>query len=45
MHEVLRTVRAKTGVTTLHITHDRNDAVALADVLLELRDGAVKAST
>lgn len=45
MHEVLRTVRAKTGVTTLHITHDRNDAVALADVLLELREGAVKPST
>ncbi len=41
MHNVLRTVRAKTGVTTLHVTHDKNEAVALADVLLTLHDGKV----
>ena len=41
MHAVLRSVREKTGVTTLHVTHLREDARALADVVLELRDGKV----
>ncbi len=41
MHAVLRSVREKTGVTTLHVTHLREDARALAEVVLELRDGKV----
>ena len=45
MHAVLRSVREKTGVTTLHVTHLREDARALADVVLELRDGKVSPVT
>ncbi len=45
IHTVLRAVREKTGVTTLHVTHHREDAKALADVVLELRDGKVSAVT
>ena len=41
MHGVLRSIQKKTGVTTLHVTHHRDDARALADVVLELRDGGV----
>jgi molybdate/tungstate transport system ATP-binding protein len=39
--ELLRAVRAQTGVTVLHITHSRGEAERLADRLLVLRDGAV----
>jgi ABC-type sugar transport system ATPase subunit len=38
---LLQTVRRQTGVTTLHVTHHRQEADRLADVLLELRDGQV----
>lgn len=41
MHSVLRSIRQKTGVTTLHVTHLREDAKALADVVLELHGGKV----
>ena len=41
MHSVLRSIRDKTGVTTLHVTHLREDAKALADVVLELHGGKV----
>lgn len=41
MRAVLRAVREKTGVTMLHVTHHRDDARALADMRLELRDGRV----
>lgn len=41
MHAVLRAVREKTRVTTLHVTHHREDAKALADVVMELRDGKI----
>ncbi len=39
--ELLKRVQQETGVTTLHITHDHEEAAALADVLLELVDGQV----
>lgn len=42
MHAVLRTVRQKARVTALHVTHHRDDAKALADVVFELRGGKVK---
>ena len=42
MHSVLRSIREKTGVTTLHVTHLREDAKALADVVLELHGGKVR---
>ena len=39
--ELLKHVQRETRVTTLHITHNRREAEALADVLLELGDGQV----
>ncbi|MEK0449045.1 MAG: Sulfate/thiosulfate import ATP-binding protein CysA [Verrucomicrobiota bacterium] len=41
MHGVLHAVRERTRVTTLHVTHHREDAKALADVVMELRDGKI----
>ncbi len=40
--QLLRTVRSVTGVTTLHVTHHREDARQLADQLLILEAGAVR---
>lgn len=42
MMDLLKRVQKETGVTALHITHNRTEANALADVLLELVDGHVK---
>lgn len=39
MYDVLKDVRQRTGVTVLHVTHNREDALHLADRLLRLRDG------
>ena len=39
--DLLKRVQRDTGVTTLHITHNRHEADVLADVLLELVDGQV----
>ena len=41
MYELLKSVRAHTGVTTLHITHSHEEADELADLLLVLEDGRV----
>jgi ABC-type sugar transport system ATPase subunit len=40
--ELLKRVQKDTGVTALHITHNRSEADVLADVLLELVDGKVR---
>jgi ABC-type sugar transport system ATPase subunit len=42
LYDVLRRIRSQTGVTTLHVTHNREDAAQLADRVLVLRDGQVK---
>jgi len=42
MYDLLRAVRRQSGTTVLHVTHSRTEAETLADVLLELRDGAVQ---
>ena len=42
MYELLASVRRRSSVTVLHITHNRAEAEHLADRLLELRDGAVR---
>jgi molybdate/tungstate transport system ATP-binding protein len=42
MYTLLESVRAKTGVTTLHITHNRAEAVRLADVVLLLENGMIR---
>ena len=41
MHALLRTVTTATGVTTLHITHSTEEAEALANRRLVLRNGCV----
>ena len=41
MHELLRSVQKNTGVTTLHVTHSKEEAEALADRTLILNDGLV----
>jgi ABC-type sugar transport system ATPase subunit len=42
LHGLLRSVQRRTGVTTLHVTHSRHEALALADRLLLLEGGAVR---
>ena len=42
MVALLRNVQRHTGVTTLHVTHNRVDAEMLADLLLKLTDGKVE---
>jgi ABC-type sulfate/molybdate transport systems ATPase subunit len=41
MYDLLQSVRQRTGVTTLHVTHDLGEAQRLADQLLLLKDGTV----
>ncbi|MFO0965347.1 MAG: ATP-binding cassette domain-containing protein [Gemmataceae bacterium] len=41
MIELLRRMRERTNVTTLHVTHDSEEARLLADRVLEIRDGQV----
>jgi len=41
MMDLLKRVQKETGVTTLHITHNRGEADVLADVILELADGRI----
>jgi len=40
--DLLKRVQLETGVSVLHITHNRNEADELADVRLELTDGQVR---
>ncbi len=42
--ELLKRVQRETGVSVLHITHNRSEAAELADVRLEFVDGKVHAS-
>jgi ABC-type molybdate transport system ATPase subunit len=41
MYGLLKSVRAHTGVTALHVTHSLGEAHRLADKLLLLADGRV----
>ena len=43
--DTLYTIKEQTGVTCLHITHDINEAQRLADILVEMKDGAIVEST
>lgn len=43
MYALLQSVRARTGVTALHVTHSATDADRLADVVFRLRDGKISA--
>ena len=42
--DVLADVRQRTGVTLLHITHNRREAARLADTVLQLRDGRIEST-
>ena len=42
MGHLLRAVRAQTGVTILHVTHNRSEAERLADIIFRLKNGAVE---
>jgi ABC-type sugar transport system ATPase subunit len=42
MYALLRSIRERTGVTVLHVTHSRQEAAALADRLLLLEDGRIR---
>lgn len=42
MHRLMASVREKSGVTVLHVTHNRSEALALADRVLMVEDGAVR---
>jgi molybdate/tungstate transport system ATP-binding protein len=42
MYALLESVRGKTGVTTLHITHNRAEAIRLADLVLLLENGTIR---
>ena len=41
MHQLLRDIQKDTGVTTLHVTHSKEEAEALADRQLVLADGVI----
>jgi molybdate/tungstate transport system ATP-binding protein len=41
MYRLLHAVQRQTGVTVLHVTHNRTETRALADQVLYLRDGAI----
>jgi molybdate/tungstate transport system ATP-binding protein len=42
MYGLLQSVRAATGVTTLHVTHNHEEAERLADVFLSLEGGVIR---
>ncbi|MCB9784907.1 MAG: polyamine ABC transporter ATP-binding protein, partial [Candidatus Omnitrophica bacterium] len=42
MYALLKAVQRETGVTTLHITHNREDVERLADRKLSMREGRVE---
>jgi ABC-type Fe3+/spermidine/putrescine transport system ATPase subunit len=44
LRDEIARLQRETGVTTLFVTHDQTDAMALADRLLVMRDGSVAAS-
>jgi ABC-type sugar transport system ATPase subunit len=45
MYGLLRSVRERTGVTTLHVTHNLHEAHRLADLVFLLRDGNIRQET
>jgi len=45
MYELLQKVQQTTGVTILHVTHNLEEAARLADRILRLQDGKVRAES
>jgi ABC-type sugar transport system ATPase subunit len=44
MHQLMQRVREHTGVTVLHVTHNRAEAAALADRVLVIENGGLAAA-
>lgn len=44
MCSLLQSIRERTGVTVLHVTHNSSDAERLADAVFTLRDGRIEAN-
>ena len=44
MYELLETVKVHSGVTTLHVTHNHDEAKRLADLVLLFKNGRVEAA-
>lgn len=42
MYELLKDVQARTGVTTLHVTHHQEDVASLADIVFRIDNGDIK---
>jgi len=42
LREEVKDLQRRTGVATVHVTHDQSEAMALADRVVVLRDGAVE---
>ncbi len=42
MYDLLRSVRAESQATVLHVTHNRSEAEQLADVMMEIHEGQVR---
>jgi ABC-type sugar transport system ATPase subunit len=45
MCNLLKKIVQQTGVTTLHITHNRNEAIKLADQIFIFQDGAIHSTS
>jgi molybdate/tungstate transport system ATP-binding protein len=45
MCDLLKTVQKRTGVTTIHVTHDRDQVRMLADTLFQFNNGSVRRVT
>ena len=44
MRNLLKSVQRELGASILHVTHDRSEAIALADVLLVLANHQVQSA-
>ncbi len=41
MREEIRSIQQKVGITTVFVTHDQNEALAISDLIMLMRDGAI----
>ena len=44
MYVLLKSIRERTGVTTLHVTHHQGEAERLADEILVLENGSIRSA-
>ena len=41
MREEIRAIQQKIGITTVFVTHDQNEALAISDLILLMKDGSI----